>query len=61
MLLGSFEPDDKILTFYKDGTYELTDHELTNRYDPEDVIRIELFDPEKTVSVIYFDKKSESF
>lgn len=61
MLLGSFEPNDKILTFYKDGTYELTDHELTNRYDPEDVIRIELFDPEKTVSVIYFDKKSESF
>ncbi len=61
MLLGSFTADDKVLVFYKDGHYELTDFELTNRYEPEDVVRIELFNPEKVVSAVYFDKKSGSF
>jgi topoisomerase-4 subunit A len=31
-LLGRFDEGDKIIAFYKDGTYELTDYELTNRY-----------------------------
>lgn len=61
MLLGSFEDKDHIIAFYKDGTYELTDFELTNRFEPEDVILIEQFDPEKVVSAIYFDKKSGNF
>lgn len=61
LLLGSFDADNKIIAFYKDGTYELTDFELTNRYEPDDVIRIEKFDPEKTVSAIYFDAKTSSF
>lgn len=59
--LGTFNEDDKIIAFHRDGTYELTDIELTNRYDTEEVIRIEKFDPEKTVSAIYFDKKSANF
>ncbi|MCB9046229.1 MAG: DNA gyrase/topoisomerase IV subunit A [Chitinophagales bacterium] len=61
MLLGSFVAEDKIIVFYKDGTYELTDFELTNRYEPDDVVRIELFNPERIVSAIYFDKKSGNF
>lgn len=61
ILLGSFEPEDRIIVFYSNGTYELTDFELTNRYEPDDVIKIERFDPEKVVSAVYFDKKSGSF
>ncbi len=61
MLLGSFGEKDRIVVFYKDGTYELTDYELTNRYEPEDVIHIERFDPEKVISLIYFDKKSKHY
>lgn len=61
LLLGKFEPEDKVIVFYKDGTYELTDFELTNRYEPEEVVKIERFDPEKVVSAVYFDKKSGSF
>ncbi len=61
MLLGSFLAEDKIIVFYKDGTYELTDFELTNRYEPDDVVRIELFNQEKVVSAIYFDKKTGNF
>lgn len=61
MLLGSFQPEDKVIVFYSNGTYELTDFELTNRYEPEDVLKIERFDPESVVSTIYFDKKSGHF
>src|SRR5690606_32245766 len=61
VLLGSFDAEDKIIAFYKDGNYELTDFELTNRYDTEDVVRIEQFNPERIISAIYFDKKSGYF
>lgn len=53
--VGSFEGDDKILVFYKNGTYELTNFELTNRYDADDAVYIEKFNPEKIVSAVYFD------
>lgn len=61
ILLGSFNADDRIIAFYKDGSYELTNFELTNRYEADDVVRIEKFDPEKIVAAIYFDKKSGNF
>ncbi len=61
IFLGRFEEDDRILAFYKNGTYELTDFELTNRYDADDVIGIEKFNPEKIVSVIYFDAKTNAY
>jgi topoisomerase-4 subunit A len=61
MLLGRFDEKDRIIVFYKDGTYELTDFELTNRYDADSVILIEKFQPEKVVTAIYFDAKSKQF
>src|SRR5690606_34303863 len=61
ILLGSFLAEDKIIVFYKDGTYELTDFELTNRYEPDEVVRIELFNPQKVVSAVYFDKKTGNY
>ncbi len=61
MLLGSFMPDDKIIAFYKDGTYELTDFELTNRYEPDEVVKIELFNPERVITAVYYDQKSGYF
>ena len=33
--LGKFHGDDRIVVLYRDGTYELTDFELTNRYELE--------------------------
>lgn len=61
MLLGSFMPEDKIIAFYKDGSYELTDFELTNRYEPDEVVRIELFNPERVITAVYYDEKSGNF
>jgi topoisomerase IV subunit A len=54
-LLGRFNEGDKIIAFYKDGTYELTDYELSNRYETEQTLLIEKFHPENVVSAIYFD------
>ncbi len=54
-LLGRFNEGDKIIAFYKDGTYELTDYELSNRYETEHTLLIEKFHPENVVSAIYFD------
>lgn len=61
ILLGRFEDGDRIVAFYKDGNYELTDFELTNRYDTDSIVLIEKFNPEKVISAVYFDKKSEQF
>lgn len=54
-LLGSFEQDDRILVLYKDGHYELTDFDLGNRYEVEQVAHIVKFDPQKTITAVYYD------
>jgi len=55
ILLGSFEAEDKILVLYKDGSYELTDLELTQRFDAEKILIIEKFNPEKVITAVYAD------
>ncbi len=54
--LGSFE-DEKILVIYSDGNYEITDTELTQRFDADKVLLIEKFKPEKILSAVYLDKE----
>jgi topoisomerase-4 subunit A len=58
LLLGSFEADDRILVVYNDGNYEITDQEMTQRFDAENILLIEKFDPEKIISAVYLDKKN---
>lgn len=53
--LGDFDTGDQILAIYKEGSYELTDFELTNRYDPKEIMHIGKFDPEAAVSAVYFE------
>ena len=60
-LLGSFNTDDKLLVVYHDGHYEITDTELTQRFEAANIQLIEKFDPGKTVTVIYLDKEKEQF
>ena len=59
--LGSFEGDDKLLVIYNDGSYEITDQELTQRFDSEKIIEIEKFNPEKIVTAIYLDNDKMQF
>jgi len=61
VLLGRFEEGARIITFYKDGTYELTDFELTNRYEADHIKLIEKFHSDKAVTAIYFDAKTGNY
>ncbi|HEY6503905.1 MAG TPA: DNA gyrase/topoisomerase IV subunit A [Chitinophagaceae bacterium] len=58
LLLGSFEADDRLLVIYHDGNYEITDQEMTQRFDAENILLIEKFNPEKIISAVYLDKKN---
>ncbi|GAL86296.1 DNA topoisomerase IV subunit A [Sporocytophaga myxococcoides] len=59
--IGNFEGDEKILVFYKDGTYEITTYELTNRYNTEELLHIEKFDPDRLISAVYYDGSSKNY
>ena len=54
-LLGNFDAKDSILVVYKDGQYELTNFDLTNRYEPSDVAVLLKFDPETVLSAVYYE------
>ena len=53
--LGDFDADDRILVLYSDGTYEITDQEMNQKFDPETVMIIEKFDPDKIITAVYLD------
>lgn len=53
--IGNFLGDDRIIVFLKDGSYELTNFELTNRFDQDNLLAMEKFNPQKVVSAIYYD------
>ncbi|MBC7904072.1 MAG: DNA gyrase/topoisomerase IV subunit A [Gemmatimonadaceae bacterium] len=59
--LGSFDAEEKIIIFYKDGSYQITDQELTQRLDPEKLLLIQKFNPEKVVTAVYLDKEKLQF
>jgi topoisomerase-4 subunit A len=59
--LGSFDPDDRILVIYGDGNYEITDQEMTQRFDAENILLIEKFDPEKIITAIYLDDEKKQY
>ncbi len=59
--LGVFESEDKILVMFRDGNYEITDQELTQKLDSEKVIFIEKFKPERIVTAVYVDMEKKQF
>jgi topoisomerase-4 subunit A len=59
--LGMFDGDDKILVIYTNGSYEITDQELTQRLTPDDVLLIEKFNPKKVLTAIYYDHDKLQF
>ncbi|HEX2605794.1 MAG TPA: DNA gyrase/topoisomerase IV subunit A [Flavisolibacter sp.] len=54
--LGDFDAEDRVLVIYTDGHYELTDQELTQRFNPEEVMLVEKFDPERILTAVYLDQ-----
>jgi topoisomerase-4 subunit A len=59
--LGDFDAEDRVLVIYADGTYELTDQELTQRFNPEDVMLVEKFDPERIITAVYLDQDKQQY
>lgn len=59
--LGSFNTGDSILVVYEDGSYELTDFELTNRYKLNEIDLIEKFFPERFLTAVHFEGGSRTY
>jgi len=55
--LGSFENEERLLVIYSDGNYEVTDTELTHRFDADKIVEMRKFDPEKIITAIYLDNE----
>lgn len=60
-LLGSFNVEDRIVVFYKDGHYELTDFDLTNRYETAQILAIEKWIPEDPITAVYWDNDKKQY
>ncbi|KAA9356797.1 DNA gyrase/topoisomerase IV subunit A [Larkinella humicola] len=58
--LGNFDNGMSILVVYKDGQYELTNYNLTNRYEPSEIAVLEKFDSERILSAIYYEVNQKS-
>jgi topoisomerase-4 subunit A len=59
--LGKFDADDQIIAFMRNGSYKITNYDLTNRYDPEKTMHLEKFNPKKTISAVYVDGESKQY
>ncbi|MFT3680659.1 MAG: DNA gyrase/topoisomerase IV subunit A [Ferruginibacter sp.] len=55
--LGKFDAEDRLLVIYSDGNYEITDQELTQRFDAEKILLIEKFNAEKVITAVYLDNE----
>lgn len=59
--LGNFDNGDSILVLYKDGTYELTNFDLTNRYEPKDLLYIGKYSAAQVLSVVYYENVQKNY
>ena len=59
-LLGAFKPNDKILRIQQSGEIALKSFDISNHFD-EDMIHIEQNNPNKPISVIYFDGHKKTY
>ncbi|MCU0438161.1 MAG: DNA gyrase/topoisomerase IV subunit A [Raineya sp.] len=58
--LGHFEGEDKILLIYKDGQYEIKNYDI-RRFEPTQIALIEKFNPQKTLSCIYYSGEHQQY
>jgi topoisomerase-4 subunit A len=59
--LGKFHAEDRVVVFYREGTYELTSFEMTNHYDPNQIFSLGKFKPDQPVNAIHYDAESKIF
>ncbi|MFN4144637.1 MAG: DNA gyrase/topoisomerase IV subunit A [Runella sp.] len=59
--LGNFDNGDLILVLYKDGSYEMTNYDLTNRYEPNTISILQKFVPERPITAVYFEAGQKQY
>ncbi|MDQ3142964.1 MAG: DNA gyrase/topoisomerase IV subunit A [Bacteroidota bacterium] len=55
LFLGDLNKGDQLLVLYKNGSYELSDYDMSRRFNFEEVLLLEKYNPECTISAIYYD------
>lgn len=55
MLLGEFDTGDNIFVLYNDGSYEVTDMDVQQRFEPKEIQQVCKFTPELIVNAVHFD------
>ena len=60
-LLGEFDTNDVILVITKDGNYELTNFELTNHYNADQVLHIGKFKAKRPVTLLYYNDRDKAY
>jgi topoisomerase IV subunit A len=58
--IGKFNGQDKIFTITSSGFYKLYTYDLLNHFD-EDIIMIEKYYPDQTITSIYYDGESNAY
>lgn len=61
ILLGEFEGEDKILIIYKEGSYEVSDFELSNKFEANKLNGIYKLNDKKSVNAVYQDGDSGQY
>jgi topoisomerase IV subunit A len=59
--LGNFLGSDLIISIYKDGNYELTNFDVSNHFEYEQLLHISKFKPDRPINVVYFDAKAKQY
>lgn len=59
--LGEFNTGDYILAIYKDGTYELSDFEMSNRFEFDNLLVIEKYSDKTIVSAVHYHGEKKDY
>mgnify|MGYP000240466792 CR=1 FL=1 len=54
-LLGEFDTGDSIFVLYNDGSYEVTDTDVQQRFDMKEILHLCKLTPELVVNAVHFD------
>ena len=55
VLLGEFDTGDSIFILYNNGSYEVTDTDLNQRFDMKEILHVGKLTPEVVVSAVHLD------
>lgn len=53
--LGAFDTGSKLISIYKDGTYELNELDLNKKFDVNNIVEIGQYTNDSIISVVYFE------